>query len=99
MIPYHVRELLGTPWTSVVRRNLVANLTYLTYVNNTLPLALAVHEISRHFWATMVQRASEFSTSQARVFTYARRCDKDPGSGWSPGVFLISDLYFIGEGR
>ena len=21
------------------------------YVNNTLPLALAVHEISRHFWA------------------------------------------------
>ena len=38
-----------------------------------------------------------------RVFTYARRCDKDPGSGWSrdtpkSGVFLISDLYFIGEG-
>ena len=43
------------------------------------------------------------ATSQARVFTYARRCDKDPGSGWSrdspkSGVFLISDLYFIGEG-
>ena len=42
-------------------------------------------------------------TSQARVFTYARRCDKDPGSGWSrdtpkSGVFLISDLYFIGRG-
>ena len=42
-------------------------------------------------------------TSQARVFTYARRCDKDPGSGWSrdtpkSGILLISDLYFIGEG-
>ena len=24
---------------------------YIIYVNNTLPLALAVHEISRHFWA------------------------------------------------
>ena len=24
------------------------------YVNNTLPLALVVHEISRHFWATYV---------------------------------------------
>ena len=43
------------------------------------------------------------TTSQARVFTYARRCDKDPGSGWSrdtpkSGILLISDLYFIGEG-
>ena len=43
------------------------------------------------------------ATPQARVFTYARRCDKDPGSGWSrdspkSGVFLISDFYFIGEG-
>ena len=67
MIPYHVRELLASPWTSVVRRNLVANLTYLTYVNNTLPLALAVHEISRHFWATMVQRASEFWEKKQQV--------------------------------
>ena len=24
---------------------------YVIYVNNTLPLALTVHEISRHFWA------------------------------------------------
>ena len=24
---------------------------YIIYVNNTLPLALTVHEISRHFWA------------------------------------------------
>ena len=24
---------------------------YIIYVNNTLPLALAVHEIFRHFWA------------------------------------------------
>ena len=24
---------------------------YIIYVNDTLPLALAVHEISRHFWA------------------------------------------------
>ena len=28
---------------------------YTTYVNNTLPLALAVHKISRHFWAAYVQ--------------------------------------------
>ena len=31
--------------------NLIYNLMYIIYVNNTLPLALAVHEISRHFWA------------------------------------------------
>ena len=24
---------------------------YIIYVNNTLPLALALHKISRHFWA------------------------------------------------
>ena len=24
---------------------------YIIYVNNTLPLALTVHEITRHFWA------------------------------------------------
>ena len=34
-----------------VRLNLVANLMYFIYVNNTLTLALAVHEITRHFWA------------------------------------------------
>ena len=33
------------------RLNLVANLMYFIYVNNTLPLALVVHEITRHFWA------------------------------------------------
>ena len=26
-------------------------IVHIVYVNNTLPLALAVHEISRHFWA------------------------------------------------
>ena len=34
-----------------VRLNLVANLMYVIYVNNTLPLVLAMHEITRHFWA------------------------------------------------
>ena len=34
-----------------VRLNLVPSLMYLIYVNNTLPLALVVHEITRHFWA------------------------------------------------
>ena len=29
---------------------------YIIYVNNTLPLALAVHEISRHFWAAYTRR-------------------------------------------
>ena len=51
MIPCHVRKLLASPWTSVWRR-LFANQwnhTYLTYVHNTLPLALAVHEISGTF--------------------------------------------------
>ena len=28
---------------------------YIINVNNTLPLALAVHEISRHFWAAYGQ--------------------------------------------
>ena len=36
----------------LVRLNLVANLIYVMYLNNTLPLALAVHEITRHFWAS-----------------------------------------------
>ena len=43
------------------------------------------------------------TSSQATVFTYTQRCDKDPGSGWSrdtpkSGILLISDLYFIGNG-
>ena len=29
----------------------ILHIMYIIYVNNTLPLALAVHEISRHFWA------------------------------------------------
>ena len=28
---------------------------YIIYVNNTLPLVLAVHKISRHFWAAYGQ--------------------------------------------
>ena len=52
---------------------------------------------------SQLETTQDPSTSQARVFTYARCCNKDPGSGWSrdtpkSGVFLISDLYFIGEG-
>ena len=34
-----------------VRLNLVANFMYLIYVNDMLLLALAVHKITRHFWA------------------------------------------------
>ena len=36
-------------------------------------------------------------TSQARVFTYARRCDKDPGSGWSRDSF--KNLLLGGVGK
>ena len=34
-----------------VRLYLLANLMYIIYVDNALPLALVVHEITRHFWA------------------------------------------------
>ena len=49
------------------------------------------------------QRFDVIPTSQARVSTYARHWDKDPGSGWSrdtpkSGILLISDLYFIKDG-
>ena len=37
------------------------------------------------------------ATSQARVFTYARRCDKDPGSGWSRDSF--KNLLLGGVGK
>ena len=37
--------------TSYITNIYVNMYMYTIYVNNTLPLALAVHEISRHFWA------------------------------------------------
>ena len=33
---------------------------YIIHVNNTLPLALAVHEISRHFWAAYDKTNADF---------------------------------------
>ena len=37
------------------------------------------------------------ATSQARVFTYARRCDKDHGSGWLRDSFKNLLLCVVGE--
>ena len=37
------------------------------------------------------------TTSQARVFTYARRCDRDPGSGWSRDSFKNLFLCVVGK--
>ena len=37
------------------------------------------------------------ATSQARVFTYARRCGKDPGWSWSRDSFKNLLLYRVGK--
>ena len=36
-------------------------------------------------------------TSQAKVFTYARRCGKDPGWSWSRDSFKNPLLYRVGK--
>ena len=38
-------------------------------VNNTLPLALAVHEISRHFWAAYEETIVSLKTNSLMDFT------------------------------
>ena len=63
-----------------VRLNLVANLMYLMYVNNTLPLALAAHEINtRHFWAAydlihLQQLAYKNTLKRLRVQEFKLAC-------------------------
>ena len=43
---------------------------YIIYVNNTLPLALAVHKISRHFWVAYgLTRQSYCTVKNAQVAT------------------------------
>ena len=43
---------------------------YIIYVNNTLPLALAVHKISRHFWVAYgLTRQSYYTAKNAQVAT------------------------------
>ena len=42
---------------------------YIIYVNNTLPLALAVHEISRHFWAAYGKIISTASEDKALILS------------------------------
>ena len=39
---------------------------YFIYVNNTLPLALAVHEITRNFWAAYAQTMAQTQVSGLR---------------------------------
>ena len=41
--------------------------------------------------------ACGFTTSQARVFTYARCCAKDPGWSWSRDSFKKPLLYGVGK--
>ena len=54
-------------------------------------------EILRYYQKEMVIGTYLRSTSQARVFTYARRCDKDPGSGWSRESFKNLLLCTVGK--
>ena len=49
---------------------------YIIYVNNTLPLALAVHKISRHFWVTYGETRKIYSILSANRNITARRKDE-----------------------
>ena len=61
-----------------VRLNLVANLMYVIYVNNTLPLALAVHEITDIFGPPMVE-----TTKRGHFIQKSVRCCRHDTS-WAP---------------
>ena len=43
------------------------------------------------------RRPITVTTTRARVFTYARHCDKDPGSGWSRDSFKNLLLCVVGK--
>ena len=54
---------------------------YTIYVNNTLPLALAVHKISRHFWAAYaINKSFEINTSHKECVLPVMRM------GWGDGI-------------
>ena len=76
--------MLNIEWPIARQSSITIFLRHPVYVNNTLPLALAVHEISRNFWA-------------AYTITHQSTSGADPGrgeSGSSHGQIFSTLEYF-----
>ena len=62
-----------------------------------MKLVESIRPCRDHVLKTTKKPLNFCTTSQARVFTYARRCDKDPGSGWSRDSFKNLLLSVVGK--